>query len=72
MEKIGQVDQIVYGKAYLWVLTSPETLRIFDAYPSSGIRVIVEGEGHSISLPFEASGIFSLQCFDSGGLMIQQ
>ena len=62
-----------HGKAYLCVLTGPETLRIFDVYPSSTVKsVIGGGEGHSVSLPFEASGIFSLPGFDSGGLMIQR
>ena len=60
------------GRAYLCVLAGPETLRIFDVYPSAGKSVIGGGEGHSVSLPFEASGIFSLQDFENGGLLIQR
>ena len=60
------------GKAYLCILAGPETLRIFDVYPSAGKSVIGGGEGHSVSLPFEASGIFSLQGFENGGLLIQR
>ena len=59
-------------KPYLCALTGSETLRIFDVYPSKKKSVVGVGEGHSVSLPFEASSIFSLPGFGSGGLLIQR
>lgn len=72
------------GKSYLCVLSGPKTLRIFDVYPTSSSsftspsseppRIISGGEGHTVSLPFEASGIFPLCTHGDSpsGLLIQR
>ena len=76
--KNGKRDWICWAdfdeKTYLCVLTGPETLRIFDVYPSYSDKKSVAGSGggHTVSLPFEASGIFSLRGFVAGGLLIQR
>jgi len=71
------------SKLYLCVLSGPTTLRIFDVYPTSSSctsssseppSIIGGGEGHTISLPFEASGIFSLSTHGDSpsGLLIER
>ena len=75
--KSGKKDWICWadfdGKTLLCVLTGPEKLRIFDVYPSFSKKSVADGGGgHSVSLPFEASGIFALDGFAPGGLLIQR
>lgn len=53
------------GKSYLCVLAGPRTLKIFDVYPkgvhnNDNVDEISQGEGQTISLPFDASSIFAL------------
>jgi len=55
---------------YLCVLASPTLVCIWDVYPEKGNDSSV-GEGHSISLPFEASSIHALEGGQSG-LLIQR
>jgi hypothetical protein len=58
-------------KAYVYILTGPETFRTFDVCPPCSATSLIGGrEEHSVSLPFEASGIFSLPDFDSSELTI--
>ena len=69
----ARLDQSTYFKRYLCVLAEPSLLRIFDMQPSSfnqpnqqstkadqRIFATEGGDGHVISLPFEASSIFSI------------
>jgi hypothetical protein len=76
--KSGKKDWICWAtfddKTYLCVLTGPEKLRIFDVYPffSNKKSLGDGGGGHTVSLPFEASGIFTLHGFAKGGLLIQR
>ena len=61
------------GHQILCVLASPLLLCIWDAYPLSGENAsesIGGGEGNTLSLPFEARGIFPLP--DSKGLLLQR
>lgn len=53
----------------LCVLASPTLLRIWDVYPDGKVAGI-GAEGHSIPLPFEACGIYSLG--GSNGLLLQR
>uniref|UniRef100_A0A7S3QC95 Anaphase-promoting complex subunit 1 n=1 Tax=Chaetoceros debilis TaxID=122233 RepID=A0A7S3QC95_9STRA len=62
------------NKPYLCALVGPNTLRIFDVYPnpkSDSESIVGVGEGHTVSLPFEASSIFALPP-PYGGLIIQR
>jgi hypothetical protein len=56
--------------SYLCVLASATLLCIWDVYPDENHASSV-GEGHSISLPFEACSIFALEGGQSG-LLIQR
>ncbi len=64
------------GKAYLCVLAGPRTLKVFDVYPKSKVNSdnvdeFSQGEGQTVTLPFEASSIFSLPA-PYYGLLIQR
>jgi len=61
------------GHKLLCVLASPLLLCIWDVYPLSGDKMsesIGGGEGNSLTLPFEARGIFPLA--DNNGLLLQR
>lgn len=61
------------GKPHLCVLSAPTKISIFDVFPFSNDKdVISGGEGHIVSLPFEASSIFSMPHSSCGGLLIQR
>lgn len=58
----------------LCVLANPLLLCIWDVYPTSGDNYASEsiggGEGNSLTLPFEARGIFPLE--DNNGILLQR